>query len=92
MTRLSCNRFRLNEVRLWQSVIAYNFGNPVAASGAAKIDTWSLSEPTASGVYSRSIGSKTKILAETSNRRQGDGGPRIWEAVKPGNGVTPDEG
>ena len=27
MTRLSCSRFRTNEVRLWLSVIAYNLGN-----------------------------------------------------------------
>jgi hypothetical protein len=27
MTRLSCQRFRSNEVRLWLSVIAYNLGN-----------------------------------------------------------------
>ncbi len=27
MTRLSCQRFRANEVRLWLSVIAYNLGN-----------------------------------------------------------------
>ena len=27
MTRLSCHRFRSNEVRLWISVIAYNLGN-----------------------------------------------------------------
>jgi hypothetical protein len=27
MTRLSCRRFRSNEVRLWLSVIAYNLGN-----------------------------------------------------------------
>src|SRR5260370_13469076 len=26
MTRLSCHRFRANEVRLWLSVIAYNLG------------------------------------------------------------------
>lgn len=26
-TRLSCHRFRGNEVRLWLSVIAYNLGN-----------------------------------------------------------------
>src|SRR6266542_6367172 len=43
MTRLSCHRFRSNEVRLWLSLIAYNLGNlcrrlvlPV------KIDNWSL--------------------------------------------------
>ena len=27
MTRLSCHRFRANEVRLWLSIIAYNPGN-----------------------------------------------------------------
>ena len=27
MTRLSCHRFRSNEVRLWLSPIAYNLGN-----------------------------------------------------------------
>jgi hypothetical protein len=27
MTRLSCHRFRSNEVRLWLSVIAYNLGS-----------------------------------------------------------------
>jgi hypothetical protein len=27
LTRLSCHRFRSNEVRLWLSVIAYNSGN-----------------------------------------------------------------
>ncbi len=27
MTRLSCHRFRSNEVRLWLTMIAYDFGN-----------------------------------------------------------------
>jgi hypothetical protein len=27
MTRLSCHRFRANEVRLWLSILAYNLGN-----------------------------------------------------------------
>ena len=27
MTRLSCHRFRSNEVRLWLGLIAYNRGN-----------------------------------------------------------------
>ena len=27
LTRLSCHRFRANEVRLWLSVLAYNLGN-----------------------------------------------------------------
>ena len=43
MTRLSCHRFRANEVRLWWSVIAYNLGNlwrRLALS--APIGKWSL--------------------------------------------------
>ncbi len=43
MTRLSCHRFRSNEVRLWLSVIAYNQGNlwrrPVLPR---RVDGWSL--------------------------------------------------
>ena len=27
ITRLSCHRFRSNEVRLWLSLVAYNLGN-----------------------------------------------------------------
>ncbi len=43
MTRLSCHRFRANEVRLWLSVIAYNLGNLWRRLGLPKrIDTWSL--------------------------------------------------
>src|ERR687895_1596317 len=43
MTRLSCHRFRSNEVRLWLSVIAYNLGNlwpRLVLPG--RIDNWSL--------------------------------------------------
>jgi hypothetical protein len=39
MTRLSCHRFRSNEVRLWLSVIAYNLGNLWLPK---RIDNWSL--------------------------------------------------
>lgn len=43
MTRLSCHRFRPNEVRLWLSVIAYNLGNPWRRLALPKrIDNWSL--------------------------------------------------
>ena len=43
MTRLSCHRFRANEVRLWLSLIAYNLGNlwrRLALPG--RIGNWSL--------------------------------------------------
>jgi len=43
MTRLSCHRFRSNEVRLWLSVIAYNLGNLWRRLVMPKeIETWSL--------------------------------------------------
>ena len=43
LTRLSCHRFRANQVRLWLSVIAYNLGNLWRRLALPKrIDTWSL--------------------------------------------------
>jgi hypothetical protein len=43
MTRLSCHRFRSNEVRLWLSLIAYNLGNLWRRLVPPKrIDNWSL--------------------------------------------------
>ena len=43
MTRLSCHRFRSNEVRLWLSLIAYNLGNLWRRLVLPKrIESWSL--------------------------------------------------
>ena len=43
MTRLSCHRFRANEVRLWLSVIAYTLGNLWRRLALPKrVDAWSL--------------------------------------------------
>ena len=43
MTRLSCHRFRANEVRLWLSVIAYNLGNLWRRLALpTRVATWSL--------------------------------------------------
>ena len=43
MTRVSCHRFRSNEVRLWLGVIAYNLGNLWRRLVLPKgIRTWSL--------------------------------------------------
>ncbi len=43
MTRLSCHRFRSNEVRLWLSLIAYNLGNFWRRLVLPKkIENWSL--------------------------------------------------
>lgn len=43
LTRLSCHRFRANEVRLWLSIIAYNLGNLWRRLALPKrVATWSL--------------------------------------------------
>jgi hypothetical protein len=43
MTRLSCHRFRGNEVRLWLSILAYNLGNLWRRLVLPKgIEDWSL--------------------------------------------------
>ena len=43
MTRLSCHRFRANEVRLWLSLIAYNLGNLWRRLALpTRIERWSL--------------------------------------------------
>jgi hypothetical protein len=43
MTRLSCHRFRANEVRLWLSLIAYNLGNLWRRLALpSPVATWSL--------------------------------------------------
>jgi hypothetical protein len=41
-TRLSCHRFRANEVRLQLSGLAYNLGNLWRLVLPTRIDTWSL--------------------------------------------------
>ena len=43
MTRLSCHRFRANEVRMWLSLIAYNLGNLWRRLALpSPVATWSL--------------------------------------------------
>ena len=43
MTRLSCHKFRSNEVRLWLTIIAYNLGNLWRRLVLAqRIEKWSL--------------------------------------------------
>jgi len=43
LTRLSCHRFRSNEVRLWLRLIAYNLGNLRRRLALpARVDSWSL--------------------------------------------------
>jgi len=64
MTRLSCHRFRSNEVRLWLSVIAYNLGNLWRRLVLPRrIDTWSLTSfAAAAGEDGRTAGKARPIL------------------------------
>ena len=41
-TRLSCHRFRANELRLWLSVIAYNLGNLRRLALPTRSGNWSM--------------------------------------------------
>lgn len=45
MTRLSCHRFRSNEVRLWLSLIAYNLGNLRRLVLPQPVGKWPLTSP-----------------------------------------------
>ena len=64
MTRLSCHRFRSNEVRLWLSLIAYNLGNLWRRLVLPKrINNWSLDEfAAAAGENGRTAGETCAIL------------------------------
>ena len=43
MTRLSCHKFRSNEVRLWLTILAYNLGNLWRRLGLPqRVQSWSL--------------------------------------------------
>jgi len=46
MTRLSCHRFRSNEVRLWLSVIAYDLGNLWRRLVLPRVDGLAFAKPT----------------------------------------------
>jgi len=72
MTRLSCHRFRSNEVRLWLSVMAYNLGNLWRRLVLPrKIENWSLTSlqqrPVKTG---RPVGQARAVLAESHLTRR----------------------
>ena len=64
MTRLSCHRFRSNEVRLWLTIIALSSRQPVAAAGAAAADREVVVDElaAATGENRRSIGQARSVL------------------------------
>jgi hypothetical protein len=97
VTRLSCHRFRSNEVRLWLSMIAYNLGNlrrgVPSGPGVAKPDRQLVvDEPAAAiGEDGWSIGQACPVLPAAVGREpsdqvavRGDGGKDRRLAVPTG--------
>jgi hypothetical protein len=84
MTRLSCHRFRSNEVRLWLSLIAYKPGQPLAAAGFAAEDRELVSDesPAAAGEDGRQAGETCTVLLVVV------GGESSDEAVIYGDGAA----
>ena len=74
MTRLSCHRFRSNEVRLWLTIIAYNLGNLWRRLVLPqRIGNWSLDELAAAvGENGRTVGETRPLLLATSCREPSD--------------------
>ena len=71
MTRLSCHRFRSNEVRLWLSLIAYNLGNLWRRAGATEEDQQLVADEfaAAAGENGRTAGETCAILLAFAGRR-----------------------
>ena len=74
MTRLSCHRFRGNEVRLWLSILAYNLGNLwrrlVLPKGNRKVVAY---QPSAeAGEDGRTAGEARPVLLAATGRRAPD--------------------
>jgi len=73
MTRLSCHRFRSNEVRLWLSVIAYNLQPVAAAAAAAACGPLVVDEPaTTIGQDGRPAGQARPVLLAPVGRKSFD--------------------
>jgi hypothetical protein len=78
MTRLSCHRFRSNEVRLWLAVIAYNPGNrqrgvPFGPGATGEDQPLVTNEPTATvGANRRPAGEARPPLLTAAGREPSD--------------------
>jgi len=74
MTRLSCHRFRSNQMRLALSLLAYNLGNLSRRLALPKrIENWSLTESAATaGEDGRTAGEECPLPLASSGRRTSD--------------------
>src|SRR5579872_270423 len=67
MARLSCHRFRPNEVRLWLSLMDYNLGNLRRRLALPKnIDAWSLTRLQQGPVKTGGVGEARPGLLATA--------------------------
>ena len=73
-TRLSCHRFRANEVRLQLSVLAYNLGKPVAQTGPAAANQALVAHesPAATGENRGPAGEACAVLLAPAGGRESD--------------------
>jgi hypothetical protein len=87
MTRLSCHRFRSNEVRLWLSVLAYNLGN--LWSGTAEEDQWLVLDQlaAAAGEDRWAVGEARPLLLAATGRESSDAAA-LWEYGAADRGVA----
>ena len=77
-TRLSCHRFRANEVRLQLSVLAYTLGNLWRLVLPTRIDTWSLTSLQAAPRQDRWAASETCPLLLAPAGREPSDPPPVW--------------
>jgi len=89
MTRLSCHRFRSNEVRLWLSLIAYKPGEPMAAAGPADEDRQLVADKlaTTAGEDGRKAGETRSVLLAPTGGEPPDAAA-VWGHPRQDRGVA----
>jgi hypothetical protein len=93
LTRLSCHRFRSNEVPLWLSVLAYNLGNlwrgVPFGPGAAEEDQWLVLDQlaAAAGEDRWAVGEARPLLLAATGRESSDAAA-LWEYGAADRGVA----
>jgi Transposase DDE domain group 1 len=89
MTRLSCHRFRANEVRLWLSLIAYNLGNLWRRlTLPAPIEKWSLTSLQQRLVKTRGKVDKARPVLLVAARREPSDAAAVWRHARENRGAA----
>jgi hypothetical protein len=83
MTRLSCHRFRANEVRLWLSLIAYNLGNLWRRLALpSPVATWSLTSLQRLVKTRRTVDKARPLLLLAAGGESPDAPAVCWHAAE----------